>query len=93
MVRAVTICPHIDKYVKETPQRTQGKYTKIQTFTTVQQCTSDPPFHAKPQFFIIQTKSLKSYLEKFQNEKPMAVFMAADGSKQTQFFLEIWFQI
>lgn len=76
--RAISLWPHIDKYVKETLKLPKSKIPKIQSFSTAQQCTSDPLFPAKLQFFITQAKSLKPYLEKYQTEKPMAVFMAKD---------------
>ena len=76
--RAVAIWANIDKYVKETLKGPKSKVPKIQSFTTAQQCTNDPLFPAKLQFFITQARFLKPYLEKYQTEKPMSVFMAGE---------------
>ena len=76
--RAVNLWSHIEKYVKKTIQLPKSCIPKIRSFTTVQQCISDPLFPAKLKFFITQARTVKPYLEKYETEKPMAVFMAKD---------------
>jgi len=66
------------KYSKETVKGLKSKIPKIQSFTTVKQCVVDTLTTAKLHFFVTQAKVMKPYLEKYQTDNPMVVYMAED---------------
>lgn len=76
--RAICIWRNVQKYVTETLKLPKSKIPKIHSFEIVTQSVNDCLFPAKLQFFVTQASLLKPYLEMYQTEKPMAVFIAAD---------------
>ena len=85
--RAISIWPNVKKYVTETLRLPKNKIPKIQSFEIVTQAVNDVLFPAKLQFFITQASLLSSYLEIYQTEKPMSVFIAGDLKKLLQTLL------
>jgi hypothetical protein len=86
--RAIAIWPHVDKYIKETLKGPKSNVPKIQSFSTVKDSVNDPLFPAKLQFFVTQAKLMRPYLELYQTEKPMVVFMARDLQNLVQSVME-----
>ena len=67
---------HVSKYVKVISSGPTSKIPKNRSFDVL--VGHDSPAEAKLQFFIIQAKVLTPYLEKYQSDKPVVIFMAED---------------
>ena len=76
--RPICIWRNVQKYITETLKLPKSKIPKIHSFEIVTQSVNDFLFPAKLRFFVTQASLLRPYLEMYQTEKPMAVFIAGD---------------
>ena len=76
--RAIQIWPDMVKYVTTVVAGPKSKVPNIQSFQTLKSNGQDPLVTAKLQFFISVAKILKPFLEKFQTDAPMMLFMAIE---------------
>ena len=79
--RAITIWPYVSDYVQAVSRGPKKAIPTIKSFQTVLEGTKDPLVPDKLQFFITVAQLLKPYLQKYQTEKQMMVFIAEDLEK------------
>lgn len=88
--RALKIWPNIVKYVLVTLKKKKSEIPTCTSFDVVREAVADKLMVAKLEFFIFIAKKLKPILTKYQDDKPLAIYLGKDIAELLDDLMELF---